>query len=94
MPERRYREVQARSEWRLLPPGMDAYVSEHNPVCAIKAFVGTLELEELGFRHAEEPYGASRPMIRDCCGSFPCPAINPGCAVRAGWKRSRAGTWR
>ena len=61
MPERRYREVQSRSQMMLLPPCLDDYVSEHNPVRAIDAFVGTLDLEELGFRHAEEHCGAGQP---------------------------------
>ena len=61
MPERRYREVRSRSELMLLPPCVDDYVSEHNPVRAIDAFVGTLDLEELGFRHAEEHCGAGQP---------------------------------
>ena len=61
MPDRRYREVQSRSQVTLLPPCMDDYVSEHNPVRAIDAFVGTLDLEALGFRHAEEYCGAGHP---------------------------------
>ena len=61
MAERRYREVHSRSEVMLLPPCLDDYVSEHNPVRAIDAFVGTLDLEELGFRHAEEHCGAGQP---------------------------------
>ena len=44
MPERRYREVQSRSQLMLLPPCLDDYVSEHNPVRAINALVGTLDL--------------------------------------------------
>ena len=58
MPERRYREVRSRSELMLLC--VDDYVSEHNPVRAIDAFVGTLDLEELGFR-PEEHCGAGQP---------------------------------
>ena len=61
MSERRYREVQSRSQVVLLPPCMDDYVSEHNPVRAIDAFVGTLDLEALGFQHAEEHCGAGHP---------------------------------
>ena len=61
MAERRYREVHSRSEVMLLPPCLDDYVSEHNPVRAIDAFVGTLDLEELGFRHSEEHCGAGQP---------------------------------
>ena len=61
MPERRYREVQSRSQVMLLPPCMDDYVSEHNPVRAIDAFVDTLDLQALGFRHTEEHCGAGQP---------------------------------
>ena len=61
MPERRYREVQSRSQMMLLPPCVDEYVSEHNPVRAIDAFVGTLDLQALGFRHTEQHRGAGQP---------------------------------
>ncbi|MXW93304.1 MAG: transposase [Rhodospirillaceae bacterium] len=61
MPERRYREVQSRSQVMLLPPCLDDYVSEHNPVRAIDAFVGTLDLEALGFQNTEAHYGAGQP---------------------------------
>ena len=61
MSGRRYQEVQSRSQVMLLPPCLDDYVSEHNAVRAIDAFVGTLDLEELGFRHAEEHCGAGQP---------------------------------
>ncbi len=61
MPERRCRKVPSRSELTLLPPCMDDDVSERNPVRAIDAFVGTLDLKALGFRHAEEHCGAGQP---------------------------------
>ena len=61
MPERRYREVQSRSQMMLLPPCLDEYVSEHNPVRAIDAFVDTLDLQALGFRHTEDHRGAGQP---------------------------------
>ena len=61
MPERRYREVQSRSQFALLPPSMDDYVSEDNPVRAIEAFIDTLDLEALGFGHAEAYRGAGQP---------------------------------
>jgi len=63
MPERRYREVQSRSQPMLLPPSMDDYVSADNPVRAIDAFVGTLDLEDLGFRHAGDHRGAGQPAF-------------------------------
>ena len=44
MAERRYQEVHSRSQVMLLPPCLDDYVSEHNAVRAIDAFVGTLDL--------------------------------------------------
>ena len=61
MPERRYQEVQSRSQVMLLPACMDDYVSEQNPVRAIDAFVGTLDLKALGFQNTEEHCGAGQP---------------------------------
>ncbi len=63
MSERRYQEVQSRSQMMLLPPCLDDYVSEHNAVRAIDAFVGTLDLEALGFAHAEANCGAGQPAF-------------------------------
>ena len=95
MPERRCRKVQSRSELTLLPPCMDDDVSERNPVRAIGAFVGTLDLKELGFRHAEEHCGAGQPAHDPgLLLKLACMAVNTECAVRAGWKRRRDGTWR
>ena len=61
MSERRYQEVQSRTQVILLPPCMDDYVSAHNPVRAIDAFVDTLGLRALGFQHTEEHGGAGQP---------------------------------
>ena len=63
MPERRYQEVQSRSQPMLLPPCLDDYVSEHNAVRAIDAFVGTLDLQALGFKHADATSGAGQPAF-------------------------------
>ena len=63
MSERRYQEVQSRSQMMLLPPCLDDYVSEHNAVRAIDAFVGTLDLQALGFEHAEANCGAGQPAF-------------------------------
>ena len=63
MSERRYQEVRSRSQMMLLPPCLDDYVSEHNAVRAIDAFVGTLDLEALGFAHAEGNCGAGQPAF-------------------------------
>lgn len=63
MSGRRYQEVQSRSQMMLLPPCLDDYVSEHNAVRAIDAFVGTLDLEALGFAHTEANSGAGQPAF-------------------------------
>ena len=63
MSKRRYQEVQSRSQMMLLPPCLDDYVSEHNAVRAIDAFVGTLDLKALGFEHAEANCGAGQPAF-------------------------------
>ena len=38
----------------LLPSRVEDYVSENNPVRAIDAYVDTLDLVSLGFKHAKE----------------------------------------
>ena len=43
MVDRRYQPVRPRTQGMLLPPCLDDYVSEHNPVRAIDAFVDTLD---------------------------------------------------
>ena len=63
MAERRYQKVHSRSEVMLLPPCLDDYVSGHNPVRAIDAFVGTLDLQALGFTHTEATPGAGQPAF-------------------------------
>ena len=63
MAERRYQEVHSRSQVMLLPPCLDDYVSENNAVRAIDAFVGTLDLQALGFEHAEASCGAGQPAF-------------------------------
>jgi len=42
----------ARDEVLLLPPALDDYISQDNPVRAIDAFVDSLDLVALGFTHA------------------------------------------
>ena len=63
MAERRYQEVHSRSQVMLLPPCLDDYVSENNVVRAIDAFIGTLDLQALGFEHAEAGCGAGQPAF-------------------------------
>ena len=57
MVQRRYQQVQPQTQTMLLPPCLDDYVSEHNPVRSIDAFVDTLDLQGLGFEHAKANSG-------------------------------------
>ena len=63
MVDRRYQPVRPRTQGMLLPPCLDDYVSEHNPVRAIDAFVDTLDLRALGFEHAKANSGAGQPAF-------------------------------
>jgi transposase len=45
----------------LFPETLDEYISEENPVRFIDAFVGSLDLDKLGFDHAKLDGGAGRP---------------------------------
>ena len=47
-----YIEGAHRSQLILLPQSLDEYISEDNPVRFIDAFVESLDLKELGFRHS------------------------------------------
>lgn len=55
-----YVEGMNRSQVILLPDTLDEYVSEENPVRFIDAFVDSLDLKELGFKHSE-PCEEGRP---------------------------------
>lgn len=59
--ERRYKQGPSRHQKTLLPPSIDEYISSTNPVRAIDAYVNSLDLEELGFTHAQGTFGAGQP---------------------------------
>ena len=63
MVQRRYQPVQPRDQAMLLPPCLDDYVSKNNPVCALDAFVDTLDVQELGFEHAKANNGIGQPAF-------------------------------
>ena len=63
MVQRRYQKVHSRSQAMLLPECLDDYVSEHNSVRSIDAFVDTLDLQELGFEHAKANSGTGQPAF-------------------------------
>lgn len=51
----------SRDEPSLLPPRVEDYVENDNPVRAIDRHVNSLDLKELGFRHAERRIGVGQP---------------------------------
>jgi transposase len=61
MSSRRYQPVLNRQQAMLLPPSIDDYVSPNNPVRAIDAYVGTLDLQALGFKNTQPVTGAGQP---------------------------------
>jgi transposase len=61
MTNRIYKIGPSREQLSLLPPGVEDYVAEDNPVRAIEAYVCALDLEKLGFQHANSGSGAGQP---------------------------------
>src|SRR5437763_11284997 len=61
MTNRLYKTGQSREQLSLLPARVEDYVGPDNPVRAIEAYVGALDLEKLGFRHAGGGIGAGQP---------------------------------
>lgn len=58
---RRYKAVSSRHQVSLLPPCIEDYVPETNPVRAIDAYVDTLNLAKLGYQHTEGGILAGQP---------------------------------
>ncbi len=61
MTMRRYQATLNRQQDMLLTPCVEEYVSTHNPVRAIDAYVNTLDLASLGFKNAQAATGAGQP---------------------------------
>src|ERR1051325_3916823 len=61
MTNRMYKTGVARDQVSLLPPRIEDYVGPDNPVRAMEAYVCSLKLEKLGFRHAEPGRGRGQP---------------------------------
>ena len=51
MKTRRYKQGISRQQGMLLPPRIEEYITEDNPVRAIDVYVASLDLEALGFRN-------------------------------------------
>jgi transposase len=61
MANRTFKTGESREQGCLLPPRIEDYVGPDNPVRAIDSFVDTLDLGELGFRHAKRGVGSGQP---------------------------------
>jgi transposase len=61
MTNRTFKSGISREQGSLLPPRMDDYVGADNPVRAIDAYVCSLNLAGLGFKHAKGGGGAGQP---------------------------------
>lgn len=61
MTNRTYKAGVSREQTSLLPARVEDYVGPDNPVRAIEAFVATLDLFGLGFRHARRGRGVGQP---------------------------------
>jgi transposase len=61
MSSRRYQQTLNRQQEMLLPPRVDEYVSKHNTVRAIDAYVNTLDLQDLGFKHSQPVISSGQP---------------------------------
>jgi transposase len=61
MVNRLYKTGVDRDQFSLLPARIEDYVGPDNPVRAIAAYVGTLDLAKLGFRHSGGGGGAGQP---------------------------------
>lgn len=61
MTNRTYKSGERREQVSLLPARVEDYVGRDNPVRAIEAYVGTLDLVELGFGHAQRGLSVGQP---------------------------------
>src|SRR5882757_803325 len=61
MTNRSYKSGPSREQLSFLPPRIEDYVAQDNPVRAIEAYVCGLDLGKLGFQHAGGGNGAGQP---------------------------------
>lgn len=61
MRKRQYKQGTNREQGFLLPPSIDEYVGEDNPVRAIDSYVESLDLPQLGFQNTAEVVQPGQP---------------------------------
>ena len=64
---KRFVEGEDRTQVALLPERLDDYVAADNPVRVIDAFVGELDLHELGLRARSRRRRGGRRTTLGCC---------------------------
>ena len=91
-----------RDQMTLFPESLEEYISENNPVRVIDAFVESLDLEALGFRHAvlnetgRPPYHPGvllKLYVYGYLNRIRSPGLRLGQAA-ACWNGKRAATWK
>ena len=63
MAKRNYKVGQNRCQMAILPPSIDDYVSENNPVRAIDAYVETLNGMDLNLKNSDTGLTAEQPAF-------------------------------
>ena len=84
-----------RKQTVLFPETIDEYVGGENPVRFIDAFVDMLDLQEMGFTHAE-PGETGRPPYNpaDLLKLYIYGYISTRDAPAGSWRLNAQGTWR
>ena len=82
MNQRRYKPTLERTQGLLLPERVEDYVGENNQIRALDAYVDSLDLASLGFKHTETGV-AGQPPYNPWAISFTSTGIGGGYAAAA-----------
>ena len=63
MNQRPYKQEKDRQQSFLLPPSIEEYVGEDNPVRAIDSYVESLDLKSLGFKNTDDKVTSGQPAF-------------------------------
>ena len=95
MTSRRYKSVSNRPQISLLPPSIEDYVNETNPVRAIDAYVDSLDLAKQGFLIPQAAFAQdNRPIHLKPCSSCTFMATSTKSVAVADWKMKPIATWK